>query len=33
MGTRVPIKVLEMADVMVGWNSLSVVQAEREYAL
>ena len=30
---RVPIKVQEMVDVMVGWNSSSVVQAVRKYAL
>ena len=30
---RVPAKVQEMADVMVGWNSSSIVQAVREYAL
>lgn len=30
---RVPIRVQDMADVMVGWNSSSVVHAVREYAL
>ena len=30
---RIPIKVSNNADVMVGWNSNSVVQAVRDYAL
>ena len=30
---RTPLEVQEDADVMVGWNSASVVQAVRDYAL
>ena len=30
---RIPTKVSNNADVMVGWNSNSVVQAVRDYAL
>ena len=30
---RIPIKVSSNADIMVGWNSTSVVQAVRTYAL
>ena len=30
---RTPLKVQEYADIMVGWNSASVVQAVRDYAI
>ena len=30
---RVPIKVQDNADIMVGWNSISIIDAVRTYAL